>query len=111
MPFSGYQRHLEDGKFVGRGRSEKRFSMINWDLVKDQDVLDLGCANGMLAIESKRRGARKVLGVDKGACIPSVRQSVREANIDVEFLQIDIESREFKRVCPMFDITFFCSMG
>lgn len=110
MRFSNYQRYLENGKFVGPGRSEKRFGMINWDLVKGQDVLDLGCANGMLAIESKRRGARKVLGADKDDCIPSVRQSVREANIDVEFLQVDIESREFKRVCPVFDITFFCSM-
>jgi len=111
MPFSNYQRYLKDGKYIGPGRSEKRFGMINWDLVKGQDVLDLGCANGMLAIESKKRGAKKVLGADKDDCIPSVRQMVREANIDVEFLQVDIESQEFKRTCPMFDITFYCSMG
>jgi len=109
MPFSNYQRYFSQGKYIGPGRSEKRFNLINWDSFKDQDVLDLGCANGMLAIESKRRGAKKVLGVDKDNCIPSVRQSVRDAGIDVEFWQVDMESREFKRICPVFDITFFCS--
>ena len=110
MPFSNYTKHFEKGSWVGPGGGTKRFKMIDWSLIKGQSVLDLGCANGMLAIESKIQGAKKALGVDKGDWIPSVRQSVREVNLDVEFWQVDIESREFKRYCPVFDVVFFCAM-
>lgn len=110
MSFSLYQKHLEKGSYVGSGRGDFRFKKVDLKLIKDQTVIDLGCANGILAIESKKHGASKVLGVENHECIPDVRKSVREAGIDVEFWQVDIESPDFKNFCPAFDTVFFCSM-
>ena len=111
MIFSNYSKYFEDGKYVGSGRGESRFSAINWDNVKGRSVLDLGCANGMLAIEAKKRGAARVVGVDIGDWIPDIQKSVTKAGLDIEFWQLDIESPEFKRFCPQFDIVFFCAVA
>lgn len=113
MKLSNYQKHFSDGEWTTdgtRGRGQHRFQMIDWNLIKGRSVLDLGCANGMLAIEAKRRGATEVVGVDNGKWIPAVRETIKGSGIDVEFWELDIESPEFKNFCPKFDIVFFCSM-
>src|ERR1051326_6786365 len=68
-------------------------------------VLDVGCNAGFYAIEAKRRGARRVLGVD------GQRQHVRQALFVRKVLGLDIEYRRMnvyeltRRTVGEFDIT------
>jgi tRNA (mo5U34)-methyltransferase len=68
-------------------------------------VLDVGCNAGFYAIEAKRRGARRVLGVD------GQRQHVRQAVFVRKLLGLDIEYRRMnvyeltRRRVGAFDIT------
>jgi tRNA (mo5U34)-methyltransferase len=52
-----------------------------------RSVLDVGCNAGFFAVEAKRRGAARVLGVD------SQRQAVRQARFARDALGLDIEYR------------------
>lgn len=52
-----------------------------------QEVLDVGCNAGFYAIEAKRRGAKRVLGVD------ALRGQVRQAQFARRALDLDIEYR------------------
>lgn len=70
-----------------------------------KSVLDVGCNAGFYAIEAKRRGARRVLGVD------GQRQHVRQALFVRKVLGLDIEYRRMnvyeltRRNVGEFDIT------
>jgi tRNA (mo5U34)-methyltransferase len=52
-------------------------------------VLDVGCNGGFYCVEAKRRGARRVLGVD------GQRQHVRQALFVRKVLGLDLEFRRF----------------
>ena len=70
-----------------------------------KSVLDVGCNAGFYAIEAKRRGASRVLGVD------GQRQHVRQAVFVRKLLGLDIEYRRMnvyeltRRRVGLFDIT------
>src|ERR1043165_848638 len=70
-----------------------------------KSLLDVGCNAGFYAIEAKRRGARRVLGVD------GQRQHVRQAVFARKVLGLDIEYRRMnvyeltRRRVGLFDIT------
>ncbi len=73
--------------------------------LKGKTVLDVGCNAGFYAIEAKRRGAARVLGVD------GQRQHVRQAVFVRKALGLDIEYRRMnvyelnRRSVGQFDIT------
>lgn len=73
--------------------------------LKGKSVLDVGCNAGFYAIEAKRRGAARVLGVD------GQRQHVRQAVFVRKALGLDIEYRRMnvyelnRRTVGQFDIT------
>ena len=54
-----------------------------------KSVLDVGCNGGFYCVEAKRRGARRVLGVD------GQRQHVRQALFVRKALGLDLEFRRF----------------
>ena len=54
-----------------------------------KSVLDVGCNGGFYCVEAKRRGARRVLGVD------GQRQHVRQALFVRKVLGLDLEFRRF----------------
>jgi tRNA (mo5U34)-methyltransferase len=54
-----------------------------------KSVLDVGCNGGFYCVEAKRRGARRVLGVD------GQRQHVRQALFVRRVLGLDLEFRRF----------------
>jgi len=54
-----------------------------------KSVLDVGCNGGFYCVEAKRRGARRVLGVD------GQRQHVRQALFVRKVLALDLEFRRF----------------
>jgi tRNA (mo5U34)-methyltransferase len=66
-----------------------------WEIIREclpadlsgRDVLDVGCNAGFYSIEAKRRGARRVLGVD------ARRSHVRQALFVKNVLGLDIEYR------------------
>jgi tRNA (mo5U34)-methyltransferase len=57
--------------------------------LSDKSVLDVGCNGGFYCVEAKRRGARRVLGVD------GQRQHVRQALFVRKVLGLDLEFRRF----------------
>lgn len=81
-----------------------------WDLVKERTVLDIGCNNGLFTREAMRRGAKRAVGVDYSDCIKGARALAQEEEVDAEFWQVNVESREFKNFCPLFDVVFFFSV-
>jgi len=106
-----YQAVYFKGEKIREGaRTDARFSKIKWSEFVGKDVLDLGCSNGMLSIQAKKMGARKVLGVDKSTCVQGAMEVAKAEGLDIDFRQVDIESKEFQDSCPNFDITFFCAM-
>ena len=70
-----------------------------------KSVLDVGCNGGFYCVEAKRRGARRVLGVD------GQRQHVRQALFVGKVLGLDLEFRRFSvydlqpATAGVFDIT------
>ena len=73
--------------------------------LSDKTLLDVGCNAGFYAFEAKRRGARRVLGVD------GQRQHVRQGlfvrkvlGLDVEFRRLNVYELD-KRNIGQFDIT------
>lgn len=108
-----YQTVTVNGKIVRKGgrTNEKRHKLIDWTKFKGKDVLDLGCNNGMLAFEAKRRGARRVIGAERDKAVLFARKLAEEHCLDIDFWQVDIESSEFLEFCPpKFDFIFFCAM-
>jgi tRNA (mo5U34)-methyltransferase len=59
------------------------------DDLSSKSVLDVGCNGGFYCVELKRRGARRVLGVD------GQRQHVRQALFVRKVLGLDLEFRRF----------------
>ncbi|HEC64673.1 MAG TPA: methyltransferase domain-containing protein [bacterium] len=88
-------------------RVKDRLGMINWAGFKDRTVLDIGCNNGMFVREAMKHGAKRAVGVDKSDCIIGARQLAKGKE---EFWQVDVESEEFKRFCPRFDIVMVLSV-
>ncbi|HJZ82249.1 MAG TPA: DUF1698 domain-containing protein [Pyrinomonadaceae bacterium] len=70
-----------------------------------QSALDVGCNAGFYSLEMKRRGARRVLGID------SQRELIRQANFVRDVLAVDIDYRRLSvydldpRQLGQFDVT------
>ena len=75
------------------------------DDLTGKSVMDVGCNGGFYCVEAKRRGARRVLGVD------GQRQHVRQALFVRKVLGLDLEFRRFSvydldpATVGVFDIT------
>jgi tRNA (mo5U34)-methyltransferase len=73
--------------------------------LRGKTVLDVGCNGGFYSVEAKRRGARRVLGVD------GQRHHVRQALFVRKALGLDLEFRRFSiynltpEIIGRFDIT------
>jgi tRNA (mo5U34)-methyltransferase len=74
--------------------------------VADKTVLDVGCNAGFYAIEAKRRGARRVLGIDVDP------RYLEQANLAAQVLEQEIEFRQMSvydvaRLGEKFDVVIF----
>lgn len=92
-------------------RTPKRLENTTWlDIVKKRSVLDLGCNNGYFTREALKRGARRAVGVDKSNSVVGARQLATEEGSKAEFWQADLDSKEFRRFCPKFEVVLLLSV-
>lgn len=92
-------------------RTPKRLENTTWlDIVKKRTVLDLGCNNGYFTREAMKRGARRAVGVDESLAVVGARELAREEGIQAEFWQADLDSKEFRRFCPKFEVVLLLSV-
>jgi len=92
-------------------RTTKRYENLEWlDIVKKRTVLDLGCNNGFFTRESLYRGARRAVGVDESNAVLGARELAKEEGVPAEFWQADIDSKEFRRFCPKFEVVLLLSV-
>jgi 2-polyprenyl-3-methyl-5-hydroxy-6-metoxy-1,4-benzoquinol methylase len=77
------------------------FTIQRSEPILSKKILDVGCGNGLYAIEFARRGASRVLGIDIAAkMLDRARAQAREANVDAhctfeqsDLLQLRTEER------------------
>src|SRR3990167_245739 len=114
MKLSNYQNPegtAKDWKQLAPRTNEIRYKDLSWlDIVKKRTVLDIGCNNGFFTREALKRGARRAVGIDIGECIEGARDLAKEENVPAEFWKISAESREFKRLCPQFEVVVLLSV-
>jgi len=89
-------------------RTDMRKYMIDWDIVNHRTVLDLGCNNGYFTREAMRHGAKRAVGVDVSDAILGARELAKGTG--AEFWQLNLDSKEFRRYCPRFDVVFLFSV-
>ena len=57
-----------------------------------ETVIDFGCSVGAICLEAKRRGAKRVVGLDyKAETIEVAKQVAKEYNLDIEFYTFNID--------------------
>ena len=92
-------------------RTAKRLENTIWlDIVKKRTVLDLGCNNGYFTREALKRGARRAVGVDESLAVVGARELAKEEGVPAEFWQADLDSKEFRRFCPKFEVVLLLSV-
>lgn len=73
-------------------------------------VLDLGCNNGYFTRLAMRYGATRAVGVDDSDCILGARELAKEEMPQAEFWQTSLDSPEFRKYCPVFDVVLLFSV-
>ena len=89
------------------------FPRVLWPYVADvlsdvsgRTVLDVGCNAGFYAIEAKRRGARRVLGIDiDPRYLEQARLAAQVLEQDIEFSQLSVY--DVARLGEKFDVVIF----
>ena len=72
---------------------EHRFEIMKFPKSFDgETVIDFGCSVGAICLEAKRRGAKRVVGLDyKAETIEVAKQVAKEYNLDIEFYTFNID--------------------
>src|SRR3569832_676437 len=84
----------------------QRFAHAITQDLRGRSVLDVGCNAGFYAIEMKRRGADRVLGVDSDdRYLAQARFAAEVAGADIEFRSMSVY--ELPTLAERFDIVLF----
>ena len=72
---------------------EHRFEIMKFPKsFEGETVIDFGCSAGAICLEAKRRGAKRVVGLDyKAETIEVAKQIAKEYNLDIEFYTFNID--------------------
>jgi tRNA (mo5U34)-methyltransferase len=74
--------------------------------LRGQTVLDIGCNGGFYAIEMKRRGADRVVGIDSDAMyLAQARFATEVIGVDIELHQLSVY--DVARLSETFDLVLF----
>ena len=112
--WDSYQSIYCNGKLLRRGpRTNNRIKFLPTDFT-GLSVLDLGCSNGLLAREAKRRGAKHVVAIEKGKhdfhrLIDTVAMLAYAEGLEIQCLHDDIENSLLVKN-NTFDVIFFCAV-
>lgn len=69
----------------------KRFAHALPDDLRGMTVLDVGCNAGFYAIEMKKRGAERVVGIDTDQrYLDQARLAARVAGVDIDWVRLDV---------------------
>jgi tRNA (mo5U34)-methyltransferase len=83
-----------------------RFAGAIPDDLRGRSVLDIGCNGGFYSIEMKRRGAKRVLGIDSDADYVAQARFAADVNeLDIEFRQLSVYDVEY--IDEKFDVVLF----
>jgi tRNA (mo5U34)-methyltransferase len=84
----------------------QRFSHAVSTNLTGKSILDVGCNAGYYAIEMKRRGAHRVLGIDSNeASLEQARFAARVSGVDVEFRRMSVY--DLPELSERFDVVLF----
>ena len=86
------QYQTVDSTLPGIRNMEHRYDIIGFpESFNGETVIDIGCNIGMICFDAKRRGAKRVVGIDyKEETIEVAKKLAIELNLDVEFYTFDI---------------------
>ena len=87
-----FQYQTVDSTLPGIRNMEHRYDIIGFpESFNGETVIDIGCNIGMICFDAKRRGAKRVVGIDyKEETIEVAKKLAIELNLDVEFYTFDI---------------------
>lgn len=98
FPISKSQQTIRfpDGFVLKGGRVENRFDLFDLPAdLSDHAVLDIGCSTGAVAIECKKRGASRVLGLDKNPdIIECALEIARHLDLAIAYEAFDLAKDE-----------------
>jgi tRNA (mo5U34)-methyltransferase len=84
----------------------RRFAHALPQDLSGQSVLDIGCNAGFYAIEMKRRGAARVVGIDEDArYLAQARLAAEVCGADIEFMKLSVY--EVDKLDARFDVVLF----
>jgi 2-polyprenyl-3-methyl-5-hydroxy-6-metoxy-1,4-benzoquinol methylase len=86
------QYQTVDPSLPGIRNMEHRYDIIKFPKsFKGETVIDIGCNIGMICFDAKRRGAKRVVGIDyKKETIEVAKKLTKELDLDVEFYTFDV---------------------
>ncbi len=105
------------GIFTGHRDTEERAKDLHLDKIdfRGKTVLDIGCAQGMFCNYASKRGAKRVVGMDKGQNVGISRQvSNYFEEFNVDYIDVNLLGMTYDKFCQLcdihsFDIVFFLS--
>lgn len=84
----------------------RSFAPLIGDLVEGRTVLDIGCNAGFYAIETKRLGASRVVGIDADEnYLAQARFATRTLGVDIELLNLSVY--DVASLGERFDVVLF----
>jgi tRNA (mo5U34)-methyltransferase len=84
----------------------RRFAHVLPPDLRGKSVLDIGCNGGFYAIEMKRRGADRVVGIDPDPTyLAQARFAADVSNVDIELRQLSVY--DVARLGETFDLVLF----
>jgi putative methylase len=92
--------HLEQYQTPAAIAADILFSAYLEDNISEKTILDLGCGTGIFSIGAKLLGALRVIGIDiDGTALTIGTGYASELNIEVEFIEQDINLFNITEVC------------
>lgn len=106
-----YRREIENFKNHGDVGEiwfgeDAELRIINWmlssDLITfDDNIIDIGCGNGMMLIELAREGFTNLTGIDYSQAAVELAQAITEKqHLNIDFLKFDIVTKDISNLGP-----------